>query len=32
MSTNMIIFKPLEYSYIPICNVDDAKVISWICT
>jgi hypothetical protein len=30
--TNMTIFKSLEYSCLQICNVDDAKVIDWICT
>jgi len=34
MPTNMTIFMSLEYSCLPICNVDDAKVIviDRICT
>jgi len=32
MPTNMSIFKSLEYSCLKICNVDDVKVIDWICT
>jgi len=32
MPTKMTIFKSAEYSCLRICNVDDAKVIDWICT
>src|SRR4030042_4278404 len=28
----MTIFKSPEYACLRICNVDDAKVIDWICT
>jgi len=28
----MTIFKSLEYSSLRICNVDDDKVIDWICS
>jgi len=31
MPTNMTIFKSLEYSCLRICNVDNVKVIDWIC-
>jgi len=31
MPTNMTIFKPPKYLCFLICNVDDAKVINWIC-
>ena len=32
MPTNMTILKSQEYSCLWICNIDDAKVIHWICT
>jgi len=32
MPTNMIIFKSSKYSCFQICNVDDTKIIDWICT
>ena len=28
----MTIFKSPEYTCLQICNVDDVKVIDWICT
>jgi len=31
MLINMTIFKYLEYSCIRICNIDDDKVINWMC-
>lgn len=31
MPKNMTIFKSPEYSCFWICEVDDAKVIDWIC-
>jgi len=32
MPTNMIIFKFTECSCLRNCNVDNAKIIDWICT
>ena len=32
MLKNMIIFKSVEYSCLWICNVDDVKIIDWLCT
>jgi len=32
MPTNMTIFKSPKYWCFRICNIDDVKIIDWICT
>jgi len=32
MTTDMTIFKSLKYSCPRICNIDNVKIIDWICT